>query len=180
MKIDDGKKGNFYICNLYLQTMNKIVVRIADIDKQIIKKIKENEMITLGMLVPELPEYHKSAVWKSVNMLKRAGIIEVVDRMYKIADGIDVEKIEKTGEITLEPDMLKLADNHIEILKLLSERGKKTKLAFIRHKLNYTFWKAVHTLEELRFLGLVKREKKGIYEITPIGKELIEDGKHTT
>lgn len=158
---------------LYLLTMIKIVVN--DIDKDIIKKIYENEMITLSLLTPELSEYHRSLIWKRIDMLKIAGIIETLDGMYKITDNIDISKLDKTNEIFIKPNMLKLAEEHIEILKLLKDRDKKTKFAFIRHKLNhYTQWKLLHVLEELCFLGFVRKERKGIYEITDEGRGFIK------
>lgn len=160
--------------------MNKIAISITDIDKEIIKKIYENEMITLSLLAPELPEYNRSVIWKRIDMLKRTGIIEIIDGMYKIADNIDISKLDKVNEIEIKPEMLKLTEAHIDILKLLKERDKKTKFAFIKHKLNhYTQWKTLHTLEELCFLGLVRRLKKGIYEITDAGKKVVGDGDGT-
>ena len=153
--------------------MKKIAVKVSEIDKEIIKKIQENEMITLSLLAPEFPEYHISMIWKRVSLLKGAGIIQTIDGMYQIADGISIT--DKTNEIVISPDMLNITGTHVAILKLLYDRGKKTKFAFIRHKLKLTQWKALHNIEMLIFLGMVRKEKKGIYEITPIGKQLLED-----
>lgn len=154
--------------------MKKIVVKIGDIDRKIIENIHIDEMTTYSTLVEEMAEYHRSLIWKRIVMLKRAGIIEVVDGMYKIADGIDVSKIYETSTIEIKPEMLNLSDEHIQILKLLNDTNKKTKFAFIKHKLNYTQWKLLTALEELCFLGFVEKVRKGIYQITDIGKKFVK------
>jgi len=152
--------------------MVKLSIKLSDLDKEIITRIYENEMIPLSLLLIEMPEYHRMEIWRRIRFMKRAGIIENIDGMYKISDKIDISKI--SNEIEISIDMLKLDDTHIDILKLLKERNKQVKFAFIKYKINKGFWKVFHSIDDLIFLGFIRRRSKGIYEITDDGKKILE------
>lgn len=155
--------------------MEKVVVNLLEIDKDILKKIRENDVMTFSMLTADL-KWHRSMIWKRLGLLKRAGIIENADGLYKISDSIDISQIEEDNKMVINPKNIKLNDMHKEVLKILYERENITKLAFIKYKLNQPqIWTVLNVVEDLCFLGLVTRKSKGIYEISNLGKEYIKE-----
>ena len=145
---------------------------LKDIDKLILQKLQDCRRGTLQMISDDVGK-QTSRVAHRLMILRKIGVITANGGVYEINNGVDISKIEDM-QLTKEQIIELLEDKHWNALKVLGEEPL-TRYNEIRERNEWTRWQATSIMDELVVFGVINRVQRGVYELTEIGKAVLDE-----